>query len=64
VIAEKPINENFACGLYVRYGVVKLGVCNSVRLVELPCYKYVKSAADRVNRFVWRDCALCKPAIV
>jgi hypothetical protein len=50
--------------LYACYSAVRLGMCNSARLVQLPCYKCVKTSADRVKRLVWRDCALCKAAIV
>jgi hypothetical protein len=55
---------------YVRYSAVGLGVCNLVRLLQFPCYKYVarkqimKTNGNRLRRLVWSDCKLCKSARV
>jgi hypothetical protein len=45
------------------YLCIIFGVCDSVRLLQLPCYKPVKITADRLKRSVWSDGTLCKAAI-
>jgi hypothetical protein len=42
----------------------ELGVRNSVRLVRLPCDKYVKTTADRLGILACNDCKLCKSVTV
>jgi hypothetical protein len=49
---------------YMRCSTVVFGVCNLVRLLHLPCYKSMKTSADRLRRLVWSNCKVCKSAIV
>jgi hypothetical protein len=66
VIAEKSEVKTYCVTprLYVCCSAARLGVCNPVGLVELPCSKYVKTTADRLRRLACSEFTLCKPAIV
>jgi hypothetical protein len=64
VIAEKSAVKTYCVTPSVCYSTARLGVHNPVRLLWLPCYKYVKTPADRLRRLAWSECKLCKSVTV